>query len=129
MGGEAAFRPADVTLETEVEGLVADTVAHFGRLDCAHNNAGVTGAMGAVHQIEQSGLEETLAINLTGVFLCLKHEIVHMLGQGGGAIVNTSSRCGLRRRPGPRALRCLQARHPRPDQDRGARERRRPTSA
>ncbi len=99
-GGEAAFLAGDVTNETEVEALVAETVSHFGGLDCAHNNAGITGAMGGLHEIDLAAWEETLAVNLTGVFLCLKHEIAYMLKHGGGAIVNTSSGAGFIGVPG-----------------------------
>lgn len=91
-GGEACFVAADVTREEQVEALVAAVVERFGRLDCAHNNAGVTGALGAVHQLACQGWEETLAINLTGTFLCVKHEVARMvLQEGGGAVVNTAS--------------------------------------
>ena len=89
-----------MTREPDVEALVAETVSRFGSLDCAHNNAGITGAMGGVHQIELAAWDETLAVNLTGVFLCLKHEIAHMQGHGGGAIVNTSSGAGFIGVPG-----------------------------
>jgi NAD(P)-dependent dehydrogenase (short-subunit alcohol dehydrogenase family) len=99
-GGDAAFLAGDVTREPDVEALVAETVSRFGSLDCAHNNAGITGAMGAVHQIDLAAWEGTLAVNLTGVFLCLKHEIAHMLKHGGGAIVNTSSGAGFIGVPG-----------------------------
>ena len=99
-GGQADFARCDVTREEEVEALVAEAVSRHGRLDCAHNNAGVTGAPGAVHQLARSAWDATLAVNLTGVFLCLKHEIAQMRRQGGGAIVNTSSGAGVRGVPG-----------------------------
>ncbi len=99
-GGDATFRACDVTSEDEVQALVAAVVDTHGRLDCAHNNAGITGAMGAVHQLEREGWEHTLTVNLTGVFLCLKHELVQMLAQGSGAVVNTASAAGLVGVPG-----------------------------
>jgi NAD(P)-dependent dehydrogenase (short-subunit alcohol dehydrogenase family) len=99
-GGDATFMRCDVTREDEVQALVAEAVSRHGRLDCAHNNAGITGAMGAVHQLERSGWDETLTVNLTGVFLCLKHEIAQMRAQGSGAIVNTASAAGLVGVPG-----------------------------
>ncbi len=94
-GGDARFLHADVSDEGQVEGLVKEAVAAFGRLDCAFNNAGITGAVGPLHEIDLEGFERTLRTNLTGVFLCMKHEIRAMLGQGGGAIVNTSSGAGV----------------------------------
>ena len=94
-GGDASFLRADVSSEPEVEAMVAAAVERFGRLDCAFNNAGVTGAVGPLHEIELEGFERTLRANLTSIFLCMKHEIRAMLKQGGGAIVNTSSGAGV----------------------------------
>jgi NAD(P)-dependent dehydrogenase (short-subunit alcohol dehydrogenase family) len=94
-GGEGEFLRTDVAREEQVEALVAYAVERFGRLDCAHNNAGITGAVGAVHQIDLAGWERTLTVNLTSVFLCMKHEIRVMLEQGGGAVVNTASGAGF----------------------------------
>jgi NAD(P)-dependent dehydrogenase (short-subunit alcohol dehydrogenase family) len=101
-GGQALALGGDVTNEAQVAALVARTVAAFGRLDCAFNNAGVGGASvgpGAerVHELSQASFDAMLAINLTGVFLCMKHEIAQMLAQNpkGGSIVNTASVAGL----------------------------------
>jgi NAD(P)-dependent dehydrogenase (short-subunit alcohol dehydrogenase family) len=94
-GAEAAFVAGDVTREDDVAGLVRAAVERFGRLDCAHNNAGVTGAMGGIQDLALAGWEDTLRINLTGVFLCLKHELRVMRAQGAGAIVNTASAAGV----------------------------------
>lgn len=99
-GGQATFLPCDVTSEDDVRALVAAVVDAHGHLDCAHNNAGITGAMGAVHQLERDAWEHTLAVNLTGVFLCMKHELLQMQAQGSGAIVNTASAAGLIGVPG-----------------------------
>jgi NAD(P)-dependent dehydrogenase (short-subunit alcohol dehydrogenase family) len=91
----------DVTREADVAAMVARTVSAFGRIDCAFNNAGVAGKsvgpMGQrTHELSQESFDKMLAINLTGVFLCMKHEIAQMLKQGsGGAIVNTASIAGL----------------------------------
>jgi NAD(P)-dependent dehydrogenase (short-subunit alcohol dehydrogenase family) len=91
----------DVTGEADVAAMVARTVSAFGRIDCAFNNAGVsTKSVGPTgqrtHEMSQDSFDKMLAINLTGVFLCMKHEIVQMLKQGsGGAIVNTASIAGL----------------------------------
>jgi NAD(P)-dependent dehydrogenase (short-subunit alcohol dehydrogenase family) len=99
-GGDARFEALDVTRETDVERVVAGIFQRYGRLDCAHNNAGITGAMGAVHQLPLEGWRSTLDVNLTGVFLCLKHELAHMQEQGSGAIVNTASGAGVIGVPG-----------------------------
>jgi NAD(P)-dependent dehydrogenase (short-subunit alcohol dehydrogenase family) len=99
-GGDAVFEALDVTREEEVERVVAGIFERYGRLDCAHNNAGITGAMGAVHQLPLEGWRSTLDVNLTGVFLCLKHEIARMQAQRSGAIVNTASAAGVLGVPG-----------------------------
>lgn len=99
-GGEARFARLDVRSEPEVEAAVATALAAFGRLDCAVNNAGIVGASGRVEEVDLAGWERTLAVNLTGVFLCMKHEIGAMARQGGGAIVNVSSGAGLVAVPG-----------------------------
>jgi NAD(P)-dependent dehydrogenase (short-subunit alcohol dehydrogenase family) len=100
-GGQAIAIGADVTSETDVAGMVARTVAAFGRIDCAFNNAGIApravGPAGQrMHELSQESFDRMLDVNLTGVFLCLKHEVAQMLAQGqGGAIVNTASIAGL----------------------------------
>ena len=99
-GGEAAFHQADVCNEDEVKALVDRCVAEFGGLDCAHNNAGTSGGIGLLQEIELEVWQRTLEINLTGVFLCMKHEIPVMIERGGGAIVNTASGSGIIATPG-----------------------------
>jgi len=108
-GGEAAartigaggrFQRCDVTLEAEVAAAVRRAVDVWGRLDCAVNNAGITGGPGAIPDLDLERWNRTLAVNLTGVFLCLKHEIPVMREQGGGAIVNMASGAGLVGVPG-----------------------------
>ena len=94
-GGQAMFIRADVAQAAEVEALVAKTVETYGRLDCAYNNAGIAGRTARVADDSEQNWERILAINLKGVWLCLKYEIAHMLTQGGGAIVNTASDAGL----------------------------------
>lgn len=94
-GGEAIFVKTDVTAAGEVEALVERAVAHYGRLDCAFNNAGVEGAAGPTAECSEENWSRVLDVNLTGVWLCMKHEIRQMLLQGGGTIVNTSSGAGL----------------------------------
>jgi NAD(P)-dependent dehydrogenase (short-subunit alcohol dehydrogenase family) len=100
-GGEAIFVRTDVTQATEVEALISTAVARYGRLDCAHNNAGISGlgiagddrALTAEYPDER--WHQVIAINLTGVWLCMKYELQQMLKQGEGAIVNTASAAGL----------------------------------
>jgi len=100
-GGQAVAIGGDVTKEADVTAMVARTVAAFGKIDCAFNNAGISGrAVGPVgqktHEMSRESFDGMLAVNLTGVFLCMKHEIAQMLKQGtGGSIVNTSSIAGL----------------------------------
>jgi len=93
-GGEASFVAADVSQAADVEQLVQRTVETYGRLDCAHNNAGIARAA-PLHELPEEVWHAVLAVNLTGVWLCMKYEIAQMLRQGGGAIVNTASAAGL----------------------------------
>ncbi len=99
-GGAATFVAADVTDEDAVAALVGRIVREHGRLDAAWNNAGINGISGPFHELELRAWERMLSVNLTSVFLCMKHEIAQMLGQGHGAIVNTSSGAGLVPAPG-----------------------------
>lgn len=94
-GGEAMFVRADVSDALDVQSLVAKAVAHYGRLDCALNNAGIDGQMGPTHDQTEANWDRVIAVNLRGVFLCMKHEIRQMLAQRGGAIVNVASVAGL----------------------------------
>jgi NAD(P)-dependent dehydrogenase (short-subunit alcohol dehydrogenase family) len=94
-GGEALFVRADVSRAAEVEALIRTTIATYGRLDCAHNNAGIAGRTATVEEDTEENWDRTLAINLKGVWLCMKYEIPQMLAQGSGAIVNTASDAGL----------------------------------
>lgn len=94
-GGEATFQQADVTNPAEVEALVAHAVATYGGLHCAHNNAGVLGPSAKLVDVSEAQWATVLSVNLTAVFLCMKHEITAMLASGGGSIVNTSSYSGL----------------------------------
>jgi NAD(P)-dependent dehydrogenase (short-subunit alcohol dehydrogenase family) len=94
-GGEALFVKADMAKAAEVEAMVQKAVATYGRLDCAHNNAGIEGATGRTADYREEDWDRVISINLTGVWFCLKYEIAQMLKQGGGAIVNTASDAGL----------------------------------
>ena len=98
--GDAEFVETDVTDPESVAAMVAATVERFGRLDAAVNNAGTTGAGAPVADYSLDDWNRTIALNLTGVFLCLKHEIPAMIESGGGAIVNMSSGAGLVGFPG-----------------------------
>ena len=99
-GGEALFLQTDVAKAAEIEALVNKTVEIYGRLDYAFNNAGIEGDNLPLHEQSVEGFDQLMAINLRGVFLCMKYEIAQMLRQGGGAIVNNSSMLGLVAFPG-----------------------------
>jgi len=94
-GGQATFIKADVSVGREVESLVTQAVSIYGRLDCAHNNAGIVDTEPLTSDITEDLWDRVIDINLKGVWLCMKYEIPQMLKHGGGAIVNTSSVCGL----------------------------------
>jgi len=95
-GGDGLFVKADVSRAAEVDALVQKTVERFGRLDVAFNNAGIEGVWVPIARQSEEDFDRTIAINLKGVWLCLKYEIRQMLRQGGGgAIVNMSSVTGL----------------------------------
>jgi len=93
-GGRAQFAAADVTRASEQQALVAATVEAFGRLDFAHNNAGVE-YHATIPETEEAEFDRIIEVNLKGVWLGMKYQIPQMLAQGGGAIVNTASLAGL----------------------------------
>ena len=99
-GGEATFVRTDVSEEADVKNLIAAAVRTYGGLHCAFNNAGVLPPTVTLVEMDESIFDRTLAVDLKGVFLCMKHEIAHMLQRGGGAIVNTASIAGLIAEPG-----------------------------
>jgi NAD(P)-dependent dehydrogenase (short-subunit alcohol dehydrogenase family) len=92
-GGEGLFLRSDVSVESDVEAMVAKAVEAYGRLDCAVNNAGVVRFTPIVEETTES-FDFHVDTNLRGVFYCMKHEIRQMLKNGGGAIVNQSSVTG-----------------------------------
>ena len=94
-GGQAVFVRTDVSKAVDVEAMVARTVEAYGRLDCAFNNAGIVGDRSFIHVHPEKMWDLVISIHLKGVWLCMKYEITHMLEQGGGAIVNTSSVAGM----------------------------------
>ena len=93
-GGEAIFVQADVSKSSDVANMVRLTVAEYGRLDVAHNNAGVEPVNASILDSSEEDWDRVIDINLKGVWLSMKHEIPAMLEQGGGSIVNTSSTVG-----------------------------------
>ncbi|HZF19086.1 MAG TPA: glucose 1-dehydrogenase [Burkholderiales bacterium] len=93
-GSEAEFVNADVRKEDEVRALVDKTVARFGRLDVAVNNAGTEGQVGPITDQSAESYAATFDTNVLGVILSMKHEVRAMQGQGSGSIINISSTYG-----------------------------------
>jgi NAD(P)-dependent dehydrogenase (short-subunit alcohol dehydrogenase family) len=94
-GGEASCIAADVSVAKQVEAMINRTVGIYGRLDGAFNNAGIEGRMVDTAEYPEDVFDRIMAINLKGVWLCMKYEIPQMLKTGGGSIVNTASGAGL----------------------------------
>ncbi|KRB52603.1 SDR family NAD(P)-dependent oxidoreductase [Phenylobacterium sp. Root700] len=96
-GGDqrAAYWRCDVSVEREVEKVMAEVAATFGRVDIVVNNAGVAGANKPTHEITEAEWDWVQAINVKGVFFGTKHAIAHLRRAGGGAIINLSSIYGL----------------------------------
>lgn len=97
LGLEVDCLKCDVASEEQVKNLVQKTIESFGRLDCAYNNVGIHGRVTAgIAEIERADFDRVVAVNLGGIWNCMKYEIAQMLKQNsGGAIVNCSSQCGL----------------------------------
>lgn len=93
-GGTVTFLRADIAQETDVAALVQQVVTRFGRLDGAFNNAGVEQSGTPLHELTLERWEHAIRIDLSSVFLCLKHQVIAMLATGGGSIVNTASSLG-----------------------------------
>jgi NAD(P)-dependent dehydrogenase (short-subunit alcohol dehydrogenase family) len=94
-GGRATFIHTDVSDDDQVAAMVARAVDEFGGLDLAFNNAGIEGTPAPTHECTPENWHRTLAIDLTGVWSCMRHEIPRMLERGGGSIVNCASVAGL----------------------------------
>ena len=94
-GGRALFVRTDVTDDANVAATLARAVDEFGGLDVAFNNAGIEGTPAITHECTPENWQRTLAVNLTGVWSCMRHEIPRMLERGGGSIVNCASVAGL----------------------------------
>jgi NAD(P)-dependent dehydrogenase (short-subunit alcohol dehydrogenase family) len=93
-GGDAHFIAADVSKPDDCRQLVEQAVARYGRLDIACNNAGIGGDMAPTADYPVAGWDKVIAVNLSGVFYCMKYEIPAMLKSGGGVIVNMASVLG-----------------------------------
>ncbi len=100
IGGRGVSVQADVSRAEDVERMVVEGVKAFGRIDCAFNNAGVLGTMGPLAELDEQSFDEVMAVNVKGVWLCMKYEINQMLRQGGGVIVNNASLSAMLATPG-----------------------------
>ena len=94
-GHQVIAVPCDVADEAHAAAMVERTVAAFGRLDMAYNNAGILGPMCPMMEETAAGFDEVNGVNLRGVWTCMKHELLQMKKQGGGAIVNVTSISGF----------------------------------
>lgn len=94
-GGTALVQICDVTSSAEIKAALDATIAAFGRLDAAFNNAGIEQPGATIVDLTEEMLDRVLNVNLKSVFLCMKHQIPLMLQNGGGSIVNTSSGAGV----------------------------------
>lgn len=95
-GGDALFLKADASVDADIAQMVEVAVKNWGQLDCAVNNAAISGRMGvAAADHPEEDFDKVIDVNLKGVWRCMKHQIRQMLSQGGGSIVNVSSAAGL----------------------------------
>ncbi|MBD2077188.1 SDR family oxidoreductase [Phormidium sp. FACHB-592] len=99
-GAECLFVRSDVSREDDVKALMQKTIETYGRLDCAFNNAGIESSPNPLHKQSIEDFDELMAINVRGLFLCMKYELEQMLSQGSGVIINNSSIGGLIGFPG-----------------------------
>ena len=94
-GGTGSFKRTDVLVAAEIESLIDHAVKTYGGLDLAFNNAGVEGTVAPIVQQTEADYDAVMDVNVKGVWLSMKYEILRMLERGGGAIVNCSSVAGL----------------------------------
>ena len=94
-GSDGIFIKCDVSKNSDVEAMMDKTINVFGRLDFAFNNAGIEGVLANIQDCSEENWDRTIAVNLKGVWLCMKYEIPQILKQGKGAIVNCASVAGL----------------------------------
>jgi len=94
-GGEAVFVRCNVVSADEVKALMESVIGHYGRLDCAFNNAGIEIEQDKLADGKEEVFDSIMDVNVKGVWQCMKYEIPLMLANGGGAIVNTASVAGL----------------------------------
>jgi len=99
-GGDVIFIKCDVSKDADIKMMLDKTIASYGRLDYAFNNAGIEGIMAPTADCTEENWDKTMNVNLKGIWLCMKHEIPHMLKAGKGAIVNCASIAGLVGSPG-----------------------------
>ncbi|MEJ8630508.1 SDR family oxidoreductase [Sphingomonas sp. I4] len=99
-GGSAMFVKTDVSQDASIQGLVQAAIDTHGRLDIGFNNAGLLPRTADLADMSVEDFDRTIAVDLRGVFLCMKYQIAQMLRNGGGAIVNTASVAGLVADPG-----------------------------
>jgi NAD(P)-dependent dehydrogenase (short-subunit alcohol dehydrogenase family) len=95
-GGDAIFVRTDVSKDEDVKSMVARCVEVYGGLNYAYNNAGISGPFSPLTEFDPNAWENVLAVNLTGVFLCMRYQIPELMRCGGGAIVNMSSIAGIK---------------------------------
>lgn len=101
LGASAVYQRTDVTKDADVRAAVERATREFGRLDCVYNNAGITGASGQIDAISPDEFDATIAVDLRGVFLGMRHAASVMKAQGSGSIISTASIAGLRAGEGP----------------------------
>jgi NAD(P)-dependent dehydrogenase (short-subunit alcohol dehydrogenase family) len=94
-GGEGIFIRCDVSQDADVKAMVDQTIQTYGRLDYGINNAGTEGVQTSIQELQEKDWDRTIGINLKGIWLCMKHQIPHILQQKNGAIVNTASIAGV----------------------------------